>query len=104
MATKLNRWSDTLRKSKLPRSRIERIHREADAELIEMNMRELREAAGKTQAQAAAAAKMSQSDLSKAERRPDHRVSFLRRYVKALGGEFEAVAVVNGKRIRLHGV
>ena len=59
MATKLNRWPDTLRKSKLPRSRIERIHREADAELIEMNMRELREAAGKTQAQAAAAASRS---------------------------------------------
>ena len=53
MATKPSRWSDTVRKSKLSRRRIERIHREADAELVEMNMQELREAAGKTQAQVA---------------------------------------------------
>jgi len=35
------------------------------------------------------------------ERRPDHRISTLRRHVTALGGEIEITAVVDGKRIRL---
>ena len=77
---------------------------EARAELLEMSLDELRRAVGKTQVDAAAAARMTQGDVSKAEARADHRVSFLRRYVKALGGELEVCAVVEGKRIRLLGV
>lgn len=42
-----------------------------------------------------------QAEVSKTERRPGHLVSALARYVAALGGRLELVAVVGGKRIRL---
>lgn len=76
----------------------------AKREILEMNLRELRHAAGKTQEQVATAAKMKQSELSRAERREDHLLSTLRRYVEGLGGELEVVARVGGKVIRLRGV
>jgi hypothetical protein len=44
---------------------------------------------------------MDQSELSKAERRADHRLSTLRRYVEALGGELEVFARFGSKRVRL---
>jgi DNA-binding Xre family transcriptional regulator len=44
---------------------------------------------------------ITQSQLSKMERREDHRISTLRRYVEALGGNLEICAVLNGKRIKL---
>jgi transcriptional regulator with XRE-family HTH domain len=66
-----------------------------------MDLRALREAAGLTQEELAAKVDITQSQLSKLERREDHRISTLRRYVKALGGELEVVAVVDGKRIKL---
>jgi hypothetical protein len=47
---------------------------------------------------------MAQGELSKIENREDHRLSTLRRYIKALGGDLEVVAVFDDKRIRLHGV
>jgi len=47
----------------------------AKREILEMNLRELRQAAGKTQEQVATAAKMKQSELSRAERREDHLLS-----------------------------
>ena len=51
----------------------------------------LRRARGLTQTEAAARLRMSQSDLSKLERRRDVRLSTLRAYAKALGGEIEPV-------------
>jgi hypothetical protein len=47
---------------------------------------------------------MDQSELSKAERRSDHRVSTLRLYVEALGGELEIFARFGSERVRLEGV
>ena len=47
---------------------------------------------------------MKQSELSRAERREDHLLSTLRRYVKGLGGELEVVARVGRKVVRLRGV
>jgi len=54
-----------------------------------------------TQEELAAKVEITQSQLSKMERREDHRISTLRRYVKAMGGELEVIAVVHGKRIKL---
>lgn len=51
-----------------------------------------------------AKADMTQPELSRLERASDVRLSTLRRYVKAMGGEIEVIAVVKGKRIALHGV
>ncbi|HSN91131.1 MAG TPA: helix-turn-helix transcriptional regulator [Anaeromyxobacteraceae bacterium] len=86
------------------REEIAEAERLAGREVLEMNLRELRQAAGKTQEQVARAAKMRQSELSRAERRDDHLLSTLRRYVEAVGGELEVVARVGGKVVKLRGV
>jgi len=69
------RVSDTLAKSKLSPERCTRIQAEAEQELLEMNLQELRKAAGITQAAAPAKAGMDQADVSLAESREDHRLS-----------------------------
>jgi transcriptional regulator with XRE-family HTH domain len=69
-----------------------------------MNLRGLRESLGKTQDEIAQLAEITQSQLSKIERRDDHLISTLRRYVRALGGEIEVIAVVGEKRVALRGV
>jgi hypothetical protein len=101
---KLHKWSETLAKSKLSPERRARIQAEVEQELLEMNLQELRKAAGVTQADVAAKTGMAQADVSRTESREDHRLSTLRRYVEALGGEIEVNAVVKGRRIRLVGV
>jgi transcriptional regulator len=57
----------------------------------------------KTQVEVARAAKMSQPEVSATEKRADHLVSTLRRYVKALGGEIEVNARFGDVRIQLKG-
>jgi hypothetical protein len=42
--------------------------------------------------------------LCSIERRDDHLVSTIRRYVEALGGTVEVVAVLGNKRVALTGV
>jgi transcriptional regulator with XRE-family HTH domain len=64
-----------------------------------VSLAELRKELGVTQVEMAKAAEMTQSELSKLERRDDHLVSTLRRAVRALGGELEVTAVVGNKRI-----
>ncbi len=100
---RVHKW-DKIAKEKLGAERVERIRREVEQEILEMNLREVRELAGKTQAELAEAAQLSQAELSRAERREDHLLSSLRRYVEALGGELEVVARFGDKTIRLKGV
>jgi hypothetical protein len=78
--------------------------RRARRETLRMELAELRRLAGKTQVQLARKARMHQGELSRAERRKDHLISTVRRYVEALGGEIEIVARLKGKVIRLKGV
>jgi hypothetical protein len=96
-------WKDVKEKLFTPEE-IAEANDYAAAEIIEMNLRELRQATGKTQAEVAAAASMQQGELSRAERRDDHLLSTLRRYVEGLGGELEVIARVNGKTVKLRGV
>jgi len=93
-------WKD-IREKKFSPEALKAIDQEVETELLDMDLRALREAAGLTQEELAAKVDITQSQLSKLERREDHRISTLRRYVKALGGELEVVAVVAGKRIKL---
>jgi hypothetical protein len=79
-----------------------RLYKESMA--LEVNLRAVRELAGKTQVEAAKAAGMAQSDISEVERRDDHLVSTLRRYVEALGGKLQIVAQFGDKSLRLKGV
>jgi hypothetical protein len=89
---------------KMSKARRDRVERRVREELLDMDLREMRKLLGKTQQDVAKQARMAQSELSKTERRADHRLSTLRRYVRALGGELEVVANFGDKRIRLHGV
>lgn len=96
----LKKWAD-LRARKFSPEELRQIDQEVEAELLEMDLRTLREAVGLTQEELAKRVEITQSQLSKLERRDDHRISTLRRYVEALGGSLEIFVVVNGKRIKL---
>jgi transcriptional regulator with XRE-family HTH domain len=89
-------------KHKLSRERQDRIRREAEDDLLEMDLRELRELLGKTQQEIAVLIERSQGQVSETERRQDLRLSTLRSYVEALGGELEVIASFGDKRIKLH--
>ncbi len=65
------------------------------------DLRTLRTAVGKRQEDVAHAAEMKQGDVSKLEGRDDVKVSTLTRYIAALGGKLEVVAVINGRRYLL---
>lgn len=89
-------------KHRMSRERQERIRSEAEAELLEMDLRGLRELLGKTQQEIAALIERTQGQVSETERRQDVRLSTLRSYVEALGGELELIANFGDKRIKLH--
>ena len=94
------RWEDI--EAKLGPARQERIRRRAESELLDLDLRGLRELAGKTQQEVAVLVEQSQSQVSETERRKDVRLSTLRRYVEALGGQLEIAARIGRKRVRLH--
>lgn len=98
--TPTSNWQD-IRTKKFTPEQLQQIDDAVEQELLEMDLRALREAAGLTQEELAQRITVTQSQLSKMERREDHRISTVRRYVAALGGELEIVAVVDGKRILL---
>jgi DNA-binding XRE family transcriptional regulator len=70
---------------------------------LQVSLQELRRLIGKTQADAAEEAGLTQGALSHFEKAPDHKLSALRKYVAALGGELEVAAVIGGRRFPLHG-
>lgn len=97
------KW-DELRRMKFSDEEIRQIDREAIEELIELDLRSLRESAGKTQSELAELSRLAQSELSKIEHRSDHLVSTLRRYVEGLGGKLEINAVFDDTRITLRDI
>ena len=90
--------------SKMSPERRARVQAKVDDEIQAINMRRLREELGATQVEAAEKAAMTQPELSRLERGSDFRLSTIRKYVNAMGGDLEIVAVVKGKRIPLLGV
>jgi transcriptional regulator with XRE-family HTH domain len=66
-----------------------------------MSLRAIRELKGWTQVQAAHGAGMTQSDVSFLERREDHRVSTLARYINGLGGELVVTARFGNQTVRI---
>jgi len=89
---------------KMGATRRKQLRREVEQEILDMDLRGLRELVGKTQQDMAILVEQTQGQVSETERRGDHRLSTLRKYVEALGGEIEAVANFGDKRIRLHSV
>ncbi|MEM9554173.1 MAG: helix-turn-helix domain-containing protein [Acidobacteriota bacterium] len=96
-------WSE-IKAARFTEAEIEAIRDEALDDLVELNLRAIREALGKTQSEMAETLSVAQSQLSRLENRSDHLVSSLRRYVEALGGQLEITAVFEGKRVRLEAV
>jgi hypothetical protein len=70
---------------------------------LKLTLREMRDAAGKTQAELGAALGSDQAEVSKLERRNDMMLSTLQRYAEALGAECEVTFVFKktGHRIVL---
>jgi predicted transcriptional regulator len=97
---KLHKWKD-LKAERFTPEELEKIRLEAIGDLVESDLRALREAAGITQAEMAERTEMDQSQISRLERQGDTRLSILKRYVEALGGELNLVATVRGKTVRL---
>lgn len=77
---------------------------QANANELEVSLRELRQLANVTQTEIAAALGVDQGQLSRFERQDDRLVSSLRNYVSALGGQLELVATIGKKRVTLRGV
>ncbi len=91
----------SVRENRLAPQALTRVHRRARAELDALTLKELRQGLSVTQAKLAELADMTQSELSRLEQRSDHRISTLRRYIEALGGEIEITAVIGKRRIKL---
>jgi DNA-binding XRE family transcriptional regulator len=98
--TTVTNWQ-AIKVKKFTPEQAQQIDEAVEQELLEMDLRTLREAVGLTQEELAQRVVVTQSQLSKLEHRDDFRLSTLRRYVTALGGQLEIVAIVDGKRIRL---
>jgi len=69
-----------------------------------VSLRSFRESLGKTQGDVARGAGMTQPQLSRVEKRRDHLVSTLRRYVRAMGGDVDVVARIGGRDVILRDV
>ena len=100
---KTKKWADIKVKGRST-EQVARLDAEIEQEVLVMNLRALRESAGKTQEELAALATLSQAELSRFEKREDHLLSTLRRYVEALGGTLEVCAVFGDRKVRLEGV
>jgi predicted transcriptional regulator len=97
---KTHKWSD-IKAERFSPEDIDKIRKEALRDLLEEDLRALREAAGVTQEELAEKVAVDQSQISRLERQGDARVSLLKRYVEALGGELQIVATLRGKVVRL---
>lgn len=72
---------------------------DAQTHETQVALRQLRELAGKSQVEVAAAMGVAQTEVSRLEHRKDAKLSTIVRYVvEGLGGEVELVAVVGGQR------
>lgn len=85
---KLHKWRDIKRESLLNRK------------AIAASLTKLRKGLGMTKKALTAA--VGHIELGTVDHRWEQRLSVLRTIVEALGGELEVVAVVGGKRVRLH--
>ena len=73
---------------------------------VHLTLRALREGVGKTQVEIRESSRIDQADISRLESREtfdEYQVSTLQRYVSALGGNLELVAVFGDRRIILTG-
>ena len=77
---------------KMPKHRREGIEARKRELLLEINLRELRQALELTQQQLAESLKVNQAAISKMESQSDMYISTLRRFLKAMGASLKIVA------------
>ncbi len=94
-------WSDVKAK-RFSRAKRKELDKKIMNELFEMNLRALREILGVTQEELGESADMTQSEVSRLERRSDHKLSTMKRIVESLGGQLEIIAIFGDKGVRLH--
>jgi predicted transcriptional regulator len=94
-------WQE-IRAKKFTPDQLGKIDAAVEQEVLDLDLKNLREALGLTQTELAARVGITQSELSKLERRENHRINTLRKYVKALGGTLEIHAVIDGHRVRVN--
>ncbi|MGH9419626.1 MAG: helix-turn-helix domain-containing protein [Thermoanaerobaculia bacterium] len=81
------------------------LDRAFEQELLDMDLRQIREMTGHTQAGLAKAASMTQPEISRLESQGGAaRLATLRRLIEGLGGELEVIATFGDKRVRLRAV
>jgi DNA-binding XRE family transcriptional regulator len=98
---KLTTAQDLRRRRPPNRERVESIKRSVE---LDIALNELRERRGITQEQVAAQLETSRPNVSRIEREDDVRMTTLRRYVMALGGELELVVrFPDGERLTILG-
>jgi predicted transcriptional regulator len=100
MAKPIRPWK-SVKSGRLAPAAASRAKARADYEVRALTLKELRQDLEVTQAELAQAADMTQSEMSRLEGRADHRLSTLRRYVEALGGQIEVTALIGGRRVKL---
>jgi predicted XRE-type DNA-binding protein len=93
-------WADMKHKDPSPEAKA-RVDRRVRTILLEMELQELREMAGKTQGKVAKALGITQPQVSQFEHREDFLLSTLKRYVEALGGELEVRATFGDRSVRI---
>jgi len=97
----VHRWADLKHKSS-PEQR-EEIRRKAIADLaVVEDLSSIRQIAGKTQVEVADLMDKTQGQISAMENRDDIRLSTLKAFVQALGGEVQIIAMIGDKTVRLH--
>jgi len=89
-----------LRAKMSPESRV-RSEMKAKIILSEMALNELREAVSLTQESLAETMGVKQASISKMERRSDMYLSTLRKFIEAMGGKLEIVAIMPDGRVRI---
>ncbi len=98
---KLTSAKDLRRRRPPNRRRVESIKRRVE---LDIALNELRERRGITQEQVAARLETSRPNVSRIEHEDDVRMTTLRRYVTALGGELELVVrFPDGERLTILG-
>lgn len=102
-AKQYRRWAEIKDKGFTPERRA-RVAKKVREMSMDLDLRAIRELAGKTQVEVAEATKMTQSEVSRLEHRDDYLLSTLRRYVEALGGELQVIAKVGDKAVHLRSV
>lgn len=97
---KTGKWKD-LEKRKFTEEEMRAQDVEVARELLEISLREAREMSGRTQEEVAAEMDVVQGEVSRLESRDDMKLSTIRRFVEAIGGDLVVLANFDGKSVRL---